>query len=74
MSLKRIVCTSLLATGVGTAGLLSIGIATANAAPATAATSQHAAPTEKIKPTNHQKKEIGKEAGKQAKHNGLTVG
>jgi Flp pilus assembly protein CpaB len=74
MSLKRITYASLLATSVGAAGLLSIGIATANAAPATAVTSQHAAPTEKVKPTHHQKKEIGKAAGKQAKHNGLTVG
>jgi hypothetical protein len=74
MSLKQITCASLLATGIGTAGLLSIGIATANAAPATPTTSQHTAPTEKIKPTHHQKKEIGKEAGKQAKHNGLAVG
>jgi Flp pilus assembly protein CpaB len=73
MSLKRITYASLLATSVGAAGLLSIGMATANAAPATATTSQHAAPTEKIKPTHHQKKEIGKEAGKQAKHDGMTV-
>lgn len=78
MKLTRILCASSVATGIGLAGLLGAGLATANAAPAPGGAAGHAGPGvqqvgDKIKPTHHQKKEIGKQAEKQAKHNGLAV-
>jgi hypothetical protein len=74
MNIKRMLCVSSLATGVGIAGLLGIGIASANAATAATTDSQHGTvqlASQKIKPTHHQKNEIGKQAKKQAKHDGL---
>jgi Flp pilus assembly protein CpaB len=78
MNLQRMLCASSLAAGMGLAGLLGTAIATANAAPAPASNSQQTTSpvklaSSKIKPTHHQKKEIGKEASKQAKHDGLTA-
>ncbi len=79
MNAKSLLRVSLLALGIGLAGFFGVGMATANAAPAASATSPHSTPdvhsaSSKIKPTHHQKKEIGKSAEKQAKHNGLAVG
>ena len=73
MKVKRMLCASALAAGVGLAGLLGTGIATANAAPAPTTPTVKQLSSDKIKPTHHQKKEIGKQAEKQAKHSGLTV-
>ncbi len=79
MTAKSLLRVSLLALGVGLAGFFGAGIATANAAPAATTTSPHSttdvhSASSKIKPTHHQKKEIGKAAEKQAKHSGLAVG
>jgi Flp pilus assembly protein CpaB len=73
MKLSRILCASAIAAGVAFAGALGAGIATANAAPAPATPTVKPVSNDKIKPTQHQKKEIGKQAEKQAKHRGLTV-
>lgn len=78
MKLISILRTCSVAAGIGLAGLLGAGIATANAAPAPATNSQQTTSTvkqvsSKIKPTHHQTKEIGKQAEKQAKRSGLTV-
>ena len=73
MKLTRILCASSVAAGIGLAGLLGTGIAMANAAPAPATPTVKQVSSDKIKPTHHQKKEIGKQAEKQAKHSGLTV-
>jgi hypothetical protein len=79
MNAKRVLRGSLLPLGVGLAGFFGAGMATANAAPAASATSPHSTPdvhsaSSKIKPTHHQKRQVGKSAEKQAKHNGLAVG
>ncbi len=76
MNIKRVLCVSSLVTGVGLAGLLGTGIAGANAAIAPTTNSQHGTVQltgQKIKPTHHQKNDIGKQAKKQAKHDGLAV-
>jgi hypothetical protein len=79
MNAKRVLRVSLLSLGVGLSGFFGAGMATANAAPAASTASPHSttdlhSASSKIKPTHHQKKEIGKSAEKQAKHNGLAVG
>jgi hypothetical protein len=68
MNLKHALCASSIAAGIGLAGLLGTGIATANAAPATFSSSTQqgtAGPTVKL--DHHQRKEVGKQAKKQAK-------
>ncbi len=76
MNIKRMLCVSSLATGVGLTALFGSGIANAAASSAPATNSPHGTvqlASQKIKPTHHQKKEIGKQAQKQAKHDGLAV-
>lgn len=63
MNLKRMLCASSLATGVGLAGLLGTGIATANAAPVP----KPPAPAT-VKLDHHQRKEVLKQENKQLKH------
>jgi hypothetical protein len=68
MNLKSVLSAFLIAAGLGVAGLLGTGIAAANAAPAAFSSSVHqdaAGPTVKL--DHHQRKEIGKQARKQAK-------
>ncbi|HYB35323.1 MAG TPA: hypothetical protein VEF72_05785 [Mycobacterium sp.] len=70
MNAKRMLYTSSIAAGIGLAGLLGTGIATANAAPApsnsgSSAAGQQSGPTVKL--DHHQRKEVGKQAEKQAK-------
>jgi hypothetical protein len=68
MDLKRTLCASLIAAGIGVAGLLGTGIAAANAAPAPISTSAQqdaAGPTVKL--DHHQRKDVGKQAKHEAK-------
>jgi hypothetical protein len=68
MNLKRALCASSIAAGIGVAGLLGSGIAMANAAPAPFSSSKQqdaAGPTVKL--DHHQRKEVGKQAKKEAK-------
>lgn len=68
MNLTRTLCASLIAAGIGVAGLLGTGIATANAAPATFSSSaQQGAAGPSVKLDHHQRKEVGKQAKKQAR-------
>ena len=62
MNLKRMLCASSLATGVGLAGLLGTGIATAKAAP------DPKPPTPATVKLDHQRKEVLKQENKQLKH------
>jgi hypothetical protein len=68
MDLKRTLCASAIAAGIGVAGLFGTGIAAANAAPAECTGSAQqcgAGPTVKL--DHHQRKEVGKQAKKDAK-------
>jgi Flp pilus assembly protein CpaB len=72
MNIKRMVYTTAIAAAVGLAGVLSTGIATANAAPvvstgthATTLTAQQHGPTVKL--THHQRKELLKQDKKELK-------
>lgn len=68
MNLKRALCASSIAAGIGVAGLLSTGIATANADPATCSGSaQQCATGPTVKLDHHQRREVGKQAKKEAK-------
>jgi hypothetical protein len=68
MDLNRTPCASAIAAGIGVAGLFGTGIAAANAAPAACSGSAQqceAGPTVKL--SHHQRKEVGKQAKKEAK-------
>jgi hypothetical protein len=67
MNLKRALCASSIAAGVGVAGLFGTAIATANAAPATCSSSAQCAAGPSVKLDHHQRKEVGKQAKKEAK-------
>jgi hypothetical protein len=68
MNLTRTLCASTIAAGIGLAGLLGTGIATATAAPTTfSSTTQQGAGGGTVKLDHHQRKEVGKQAKKQAK-------
>lgn len=68
MNLKPALCASLIAAGLGAAGLLGTGIAAANATPAPFSSSvQQDAAGPTVKLDHHQRKEVGKQAKKQAK-------
>jgi hypothetical protein len=68
MNIKRALCTSSIAAGIGVAGLLGTGIATANAAPATCGSSaQQCAAGSTVHLDHHQRKEVGKQAKHEAK-------
>jgi hypothetical protein len=70
MNIKRTLCASSIAAGIGMAGLLGTGIAVANAAPAPAPLSgsvQQGADGPTVKLDHHQRKEVGKQARKDAK-------
>jgi Flp pilus assembly protein CpaB len=71
MNLKRMLRMSSIASGIGVAGIFGATIATANAAPTPCGAqtcppgSQSAGPTVKL--GHHQRKEVAKQAEKQAK-------
>jgi hypothetical protein len=67
MNMKRTLCASSIAAGVGVAGLFGTGIAIANAAPATCSSSAQCAAGSTVKLDHHQRKEVGKQAKKDAK-------
>jgi hypothetical protein len=67
MNLKRTLCASSIAAGVGFAGLFGTAIATANAAPSTCSSAQECGAGPTVKLDNHQRKEVGKQAKKDAK-------
>jgi hypothetical protein len=68
MNVKRALCASSIAAGIGVAGLLGTGVAVANAAPAVFSSSaQQGAAGPTVKLDHHQRKEVGKQAKKQAK-------
>jgi hypothetical protein len=67
MNVKHMLRVSLIAAGISVAGLFGTGIATANAAPATCSTAQQCAAGPTVKLNHHQRKEVGKQAEKQAK-------
>jgi hypothetical protein len=68
MNLTRALCASSIAAGIGIAGLFGTTIATANAAPATCGGSgQQCAASSTVKLDHHQRKEVGKQAKKEAK-------
>lgn len=67
MNLKRTLCASAIAAGIGMAGLFGTGIAAANAAPAECSGSaQQCAAGPTVKLDHHQRKEVGKQAKKEA--------
>jgi hypothetical protein len=68
MNIKRTLCASSIAAGIGVAGLLGTGIAVANAATAPLSSSvQQGAAGPTVKLDHHQRKEVGKQARKEAK-------
>jgi hypothetical protein len=68
MNIKRTLCASSIAAGIGVAGLLGTGIAVANAAPVPISSSvQQGADGPTVKLDHHQRKEVGKQARKDAK-------
>jgi hypothetical protein len=68
MNIKRTLCASSIAAGIGVAGLLGTGIAVANAGPVPISRSvQQGADGPTVKLDHHQRKEVGKQARKDAK-------
>jgi hypothetical protein len=68
MNIKRTLCASSIAAGIGVAGLLGTGIAVANAAPAPLSSSvQQGVDGPTVKLDHHQRKEVGKQVRKNAK-------
>ncbi|MGH3636444.1 hypothetical protein [Mycobacterium sp.] len=80
MDVKRIICAGSIAAGVGLAGLLGTGIATANAAPAPGNTpfaTSRGTPTPQpgtdIKLDHHDRKKVLKQDKKELKHHPAQV-
>jgi hypothetical protein len=68
MNLKCTLCASSIAAGIAVAGLFGTGIAMANAVPGTCgASAQQCASGSTVKLDHHQRKEVGKQAKKDAK-------